>query len=475
MSNNDRSYSLVNKLNNLHLQNLNYGELNRKTMNRPSQKSSSFVENGNRILSKAYDLQNKNTNSNLYFKGNRFFQSQKFSGTDNLLPQGYDYFSSNKNSNRKRTGEDFSNYNFNQNKDNYRSFGDKNKNDINDNENNNSSEKLNSIISTKIGLKNLGDTCYMNVCLQNLIHSKNFINNLLSKRPIISERKTPITKEFLKLCENMSISRTSSIDPGDFRYTFCRKHKEFGKYAQFDTIEFCRFLLEDISSELNEVKEKTPYRELSTIGKSKIQCYKEFEKLCRSKESSIVVDSFYGQIINIFTCTCMHETYSFQKFLDLPLLLPGGKDKTSIDSLLFQYFKNESISFNERCEKCRKKTIHDKEIKISYPPHILILSLQRMDERTNRKNNCEVQFEEKLLINEYIDDECQGGNKYVYHLYGVGCHAGNINYGHYYAYIKINNKDWYEFNDSKVNYIGGSIETTSKYVYVLFYKIRKKK
>jgi ubiquitin C-terminal hydrolase len=465
--------SLINKIHNLQLKNHNNYELDRKNIEKPRQKQNSFIENGNRILSKADFPQNKNINHNPYIKkGKNFFQNQQFSGTDNFLSKKIDnnYFQNNIG---KKIGEDLFNYNSNQNTLNYKYLDGKGKKKSNDSENNNSEEKLYSIISSKIGLKNLGDTCYMNVCLQNLIHSRCFIRKLLLKRSLINEQRTPITNEFLKLCEKMSIPGTSSIEPSDFRYIFCKKHKEFGKFAQFDTIEFCRYLLEDISSELNEIKERTPYRELSTFGKSKIQCFKEFTKLFRSKEDSIVIDCFYGSTINIFTCTCNYETYSFQKFLDLPLLLPGGTNRTSVDDLLSQYFKRESIDFNTKCEKCCRKEIHDKEIKLSFAPKILILSLQRMDERTNRKNNCEVKFEEKLLINDYIDDECQDGNKYVYRLYGVGCHSGNINYGHYYAYIKINDQDWYEFNDSKVNYIGGNIETTSKYVYVLFYKRRK--
>lgn len=460
--------TFINNINNLHYQNLNYNKLNN-----PNQKSNSFVENGNRVLSKVNIISYQNINKNPYMKEKSFFQNQKFSGTDNY--QSIDYNNSfGGDSRRKRTGVDFSNYNFNnQNTNNYKYYDDKEKNNINDNEDNKSKDKLYSIVLSKIGLNNLGDTCYMNVCLQNLIHSRCFIKDLLSKRSIINERKTPITKEFLNLCETMSVSRTSSVEPSNFRNTFCKKHKQFGKYAQFDTIEFCRFLLEDISSELNEIKVRAPYRELSTFGKSKLQCLKEFEELCRSKESSIVVDSFYGSIINIFTCTCYYETYSFQVFLDIPLLLPGGTDRTSINDLLYDYFKKESINFNTRCEKCQKKKVHDKEMKLSKIPRILILSLQRMDERTHRKNNCEVKFDERLNLDDYIDDECQNTNKYIYYLYGVWCHAGNINYGHYYSYIKINDKDWYQFNDSKVIY-NSNIETTSKYVYVLFYKKRRR-
>ena len=315
----------------------------------------------------------------------------------------------------------------------------------------------------------MGDTDYMNACLQNLIHSKYFIRELLSKRSIINESKTPITKEFLNLCEKMSISETSSIEPSDFRNIFCKKNKEFWKYAQFDSIEFCRYLLGEINCELNEIKVKTPYKLLSTFGKSKIQCFNEFWQLYVSNEYSIVVESFYGLIINIFTCTCNHETYSFQVIFDFPLLLPAGKNETSIDELLFQYFKKESINFNSRCENCNKITVHDKEIKLSQPPRILILSLQRMDVRTNRKNDCKVKFKEKLSLDYYIDNECQKGQKYIYDLYGVWCHMGTINKGHYYSYIKINDECWYEFNDSQVNKVG-TIETNSKYVYGLLYK-----
>ena len=43
----------------------------------------------------------------------------------------------------------------------------------------------------------------------------------------------------------------------------------------------------------------------------------------KSRENSIIVDIFYNQIINIFTCSCGFESYSFQKLLDIPLLLPN--------------------------------------------------------------------------------------------------------------------------------------------------------
>ena len=58
---------------------------------------------------------------------------------------------------------------------------------------------------------------------------------------------------------------------------------------------------------------------------------------------------------------------------------------------------------------------------------------------------------------------------YNYLLYSIENHSGTINFGHYYAYIKLNDKVWYEFNDSHVSKIG-NINTSSTNVYTLFYK-----
>lgn len=329
--------------------------------------------------------------------------------------------------------------------------------------------ELNLILSSKVGLTNLGNTCFMNTCLQNLIHSEDFIRRLLGKEQSIG-KYTPITLKFLNLCKEMEYaSGRQSVTPSEFKQKFGSKHSLFRGYGQNDTQEFCRILLEDMNRELNEVKHKAPYKELTTVNKAKIVCDREFDELFRSRESSIILDSFYGQIINIFTCRCQFKTYSFQKVLDLPLLLQSVNSSVSIDQLLDSYFQGEDIKFETKCEQCGKKAVHRKEIRISQPPNILILSLQRINPRTQRKNFCSVSFKENLDISRYIDPECGHSNESRYSLYGIGNHSGSINFGHYYAYIKLNNSSWYEFNDSYVSQMG-RLSTSSTTAYTLFYK-----
>ena len=118
---------------------------------------------------------------------------------------------------------------------------------------------------------------------------------------------------------------------------------------------FNKIVLEDMNKELNEVRHKEPYKELKTNNKSKITCDKKYDELFRSRESSIVMVSFYGQVINIFTCRC---SFSFQKVLVLPLLLNKSNLSISINELLSDYFQEEKIQFETKCYNCRNKTAH---------------------------------------------------------------------------------------------------------------------
>ena len=326
--------------------------------------------------------------------------------------------------------------------------------------------------STK-GLKNLGNTCFMNTCLQTLIHSEYFIKSLIYKKKLISTRNTPITYYFIKLLELMISQDNDVVSPKDFKEIISEKHHRFRGYSQHDCQEFCRILLEDMNQELNEIKTPEPYKELSTLNKSKMECDKEFDETFKKRENSLIMDCFYSQIINIFKCECGFETYSFQKVLDFPLLLPKKNDsKTTIKDLLDEFFETEEIKFETKCEKCHKKTNHEKKAKFSQPPNILILSLQRIDERRKRKNKCSVEFPDKLSIADYIDDDCGHKNENKYELYGISKHYGDMEFGHYFAYIKLDGKRWYEFNDSKV--ISNSDEKYSSFIsssaYILFYK-----
>ena len=417
---NNSSSSLINKLNNI-------------SQNNKIKGSNFFGSNYDRNVLNV-DSQFTTLNPTNYFTQNFSQKQTKYSSPylkDSNISKSQIYLT-------KTSDYKMNDYYNNQREKNYFSSITKDNENKNNNTNNSNFDQItNQITTSKIGLQNLGNTCYMNTTLQILIHTVNFINRFYQEQNRI-ETRTPISKKLYEFILQF-IKTSYSISPKEFKTTFSQRHRQFSGNDQYDTQEFCRILLEDINSELNKVKGSVRYKEFDTKNKSKIQCDNEYNDLFKSRENSIIVDTFYGQIINIFTCKCDYETFSFQKILDLPLLIPKNSNNTiELVDLIDLYFEGEDIKFETKCEKCNKKTIHRKEI-------FFFLNLKN-----------------------FIDKDCGNRTGSSYVLYGIANHTGTIDFGHYYAYIKIG-ANWFEFNDSIVKQMG-KIENVSSNAYVLFYR-----
>jgi ubiquitin C-terminal hydrolase len=341
--------------------------------------------------------------------------------------------------------------------------------------------EISKITKSLTGFNNLGATCYMNSALQNIIHCKIFIEKIINFKNSNNSSIKSITNSFLSLCSSLIDNKNndthkylsyatyslSSISPSNFKSNFCLKHKDYMR-GQHDSIEFLRTLLDDMSKEININQNISAYKELTTEGKSKDEQNKEYHNFFISRENSLIIDIFYNQIINIFTCSCKFESYSFQKLLDIPLLLPNKKFKIDLSSLIKEYFKEEEIEWGTKCENCQKPGLkHFKKIKFSILNEIVIFSLQRFDPFLSMKNNLRVSFDEIIDLKDYCDIDLYKENT-KYRLCGTINHIGNINYGHYYTYIRIDDI-WYEFNDSIVKKII-NMDYDNSSVCVLFYE-----
>jgi ubiquitin C-terminal hydrolase len=62
---------------------------------------------------------------------------------------------------------------------------------------------------------------------------------------------------------------------------------------------------------------------------------------------------------------------------------------------------------------------------------------------------------------------------FIYDLYGVCNHFGNVLGGHYTSFVKNTNEKWYHYNDTQVQHIENTNILINPMAYCLFYKLKK--
>jgi ubiquitin C-terminal hydrolase len=217
--------------------------------------------------------------------------------------------------------------------------------------------------------------------------------------------------------------------------------------------------------------------ELKILGKAKnnkdriaIECYKHLQDLYK-KEFSEIIHYFYGIYVNEIISIDGSVIHSLkpESFFILDLEMPSQSTKINLHDCLEQYIKEEKMMgenswFNE-------KTLAREDIikKISFWsfPKVLIFSLKRFINE-NHKSNTIIDFPiNDLDLNIYIKGY-NNNRKYIYDLYAICNHMGNNHNGHYFTFIKRENK-WFCYDDSKITEIKES-NIITPYVYCLFYR-----
>ena len=185
---------------------------------------------------------------------------------------------------------------------------------------------------------------------------------------------------------------------------------------------------------------------------------------------------------NVIKCNeCENKSIHKENFIDLSIPVKyNNKIIESLKQSLEQFFSIEELKDDNlyQCDKCNKKVIGEKYIKIKKIPKILMLALNRFEydyiHQMKKKINTKFDFDEKL-------NEINGIN-INYYLYSIIVHCGSAMGGHYYSLIKsFEDNKWYKFDDNFVfeisnfeefkNQISGNNSNLNDNTsYILFYK-----
>lgn len=365
------------------------------------------------------------------------------------------------------------------------------------------------------GLFNVGNTCYLNACLQILCYSPELqlaLNKYRANMEHSYQHEVPMEKrwlnwfinEFMILYNKLNESSSSTtennrpIDPTMFvkllyKLTEIKRQSTFQEYMQNDVSEFLIFFLEMLHDSIKRPVNMVISGPVKTTKDQYAKdCYKVIQEMC-SKEYSEINTIFYGvhmsQIRSVDGKQLLSnkpEPYSLlnlevSKYDFHPQQVRQPLQITNFANIyecLDNYCRPELLNgdnkwFNESSGQHQDAT---KQLMFWSFPSVLIIVLKRASLGL-RKSRHLIDFPlEGLDLSKYARD--YNNKKYVYDLYGICYHHGSSSVsGHYTACVRPfgSPSTWLHYNDTMVTAVDpvDYAQMINPNAYCLFYRQRE--
>lgn len=178
------------------------------------------------------------------------------------------------------------------------------------------------------------------------------------------------------------------------------------------------------------------------------------EKMKGTEAEGALPKMFVGKMKTYISCINVdYESSRMEDFWDIQLNVSGNKN---LDDSFKDYIQIETMDGENRyqaegfgLQDAKKGVIFE-----SFPP-VLHLQLKRFEYDFQRdammKVNDRYEFPEVWDAAPYLSDNADRSEPWIYHLHGVLVHSGDLNAGHYYAFIKpTKDGHYYKFDDDRV-------------------------
>ncbi|XP_016552183.2 ubiquitin carboxyl-terminal hydrolase 18 isoform X2 [Capsicum annuum] len=302
------------------------------------------------------------------------------------------------------------------------------------------------------GLINHGNSCYANVVLQCLTHTKPLAVYVVEK----DHRGECGLNGWCFLCEfQLHVERViHSWEPFSPIARLSELPNIGGNLScvkQEDAHEFMRFAIDAMQSAvLDEFGGRTG------VSPS-------------TQETTVIQHIFGGHLQSQVKCSkCGNLSIRFENMMDLTVEIHG--DAESLEDCLDQFTAEECMDGENmyKCDRCNDYVKASKRLMIQEAPNILTIALKRF-QGGGGKLNKRVIFRECLDLLPYMNE---GDDNDYFKLYAVIVHVNMLkasDFGHYICYIKDFSGSWYRSNDSKVDKVDID-EVLSQEAYMLLYR-----
>jgi len=329
------------------------------------------------------------------------------------------------------------------------------------------------------GLANLGNTCFINSCIQVLSHTyelNDFLDLEQYKKRLNKKQDSILLLEWDNL-RKLLWTENCIISPVKFLNTIQKlasiKGQEiFTGFSQNDLPEFLIFMIDSFHNALSrKVEMNVVGNEVNEIDKIAVKCFETIKSMY-SNDYSEIWNMFYGIHISQLKLLETNELVSIkpEPYFIINLPIPSNNKSPSLYDCFDLYVEGEVLDGDNKVFNEKTNTKEDMRKNISFWsfPTILVIDIKRFNYQ-NRKNQVLVTFPlENLNLSKYVS----GYNKesFVYDLYGVCNHSGNVLGGHYTSFVKNANDKWYHFNDTSVAEVALENQIITPKAYCFFYR-----
>lgn len=348
--------------------------------------------------------------------------------------------------------------------------------------------------NAKVGLVNLGNTCYMNSVLQALVMTKQF-----SREILLSKINEPLFYQIQKLLALLLHSDRPELTPREL--LVAARPPDFEPGYQQDSSEFLGYLLEKLHEQERKMYiDKKPWnshdeaRHLMTTkvsgtngssAEESNSCPPTTTKLLASEVTSpptLIQKTFDGKLFITYQCgVCGSKSTNPDAFRSFELSFPEptNMSKYTVQKLLDFYCSSEKLIGDNQyyCDNCKHLCDGERSIRIIKSPKNLILTLKHFQYDQQRQTRAKLM--NKVLHDEIISlrvvPELEPASVVRYSLYAAVVHAGtSMDSGHYYTYAQDKPDCWYKFNDNFVTKVSvDELHTLASpnTPYILFYQL----